>query len=276
MTTSNAFLNEIGTACADSMSIEASSIALSAARVRVLAYHAIINWIDTKRLEPYRLPERVFLRQLTILQLLGWKFIGPDAFVEFLYGRSVLPREAVLLTFDDCYCDLLRLAPVLHAKGIPAIAFAVSGQLGGTNKWDERPGVPSLRLLDARELRTLRSNGIEIGAHSRTHRSLVGLSANELASEIDGSISDLKAAGLPRPRFFSYPYGQYDADCISAVRGSGVVAAFTIEPGLVSPKRDTARIPRIEILRSDLLPRFLFKVATGRGALWEKSVAGPP
>jgi peptidoglycan/xylan/chitin deacetylase (PgdA/CDA1 family) len=228
--------------------------------VRVLAYHAIMDSVDAEKLKPYRIPERTFLWQLAALQFLGFTFISPEQFVQFIRGRTLVPRQAVLLTFDDCYCDLLRLAPVLRAKRIAAIAFAVSGQLGGSNRWDEIPGATPLRLLDATQLQTLQSKGIEIGAHSRTHRSLRGLDANELSAEIAGSIADLEAAGLPRARFFSYPYGQYDTQAEHSVREAGAVAAFTIEPGVVYPDTDPTRIPRIEILRSDVGLRFVLKV----------------
>jgi peptidoglycan/xylan/chitin deacetylase (PgdA/CDA1 family) len=232
--------------------------------VRVLAFHAITNSVDSEKLKPYRIPERSFLWQLAALKFLGFTFISPDQFAQFIRCRTAVPRRAVLLTFDDCYCDLLHIAPILEAKGIPAIAFAVSGHLGGTNKWDEVPGSPPLRLLDAKQLHILQSRGLEIGAHSRTHCSLLGLQADELSTEISGSIADLEATALPRPRFFSYPYGQYDARAQRSVREAGGVAAFTIEPGVVTPNTDTTCVPRIEILRSDLGLRFLFKVVFAR------------
>ena len=232
--------------------------------VRVLAYHAITDLVDAESLKPYRIPEATFRRQIATLRYLGFHFITPEEFAQFLSGRATLPRKAVLLTFDDCYCDLLDVAPFFQAEGIAAIAFAVSGQLGGTNKWDEVPGAPRLRLLDALDLQTLQSMGIEIGAHSRTHRSLRGLDADELSAEISGSMSDLEATGLRRPRFFSPPYGQYDAEAQLSVRGSGAIAAFTTAAGIVSSNTDPMCVPRIEILRSDVGLKFVFKVLFAR------------
>jgi peptidoglycan/xylan/chitin deacetylase (PgdA/CDA1 family) len=127
-------------------------------------------------------------------------------------------RAELLLIFDDCYCDLLHVAPFLMARGIRAIPFAVSGQLGGTNKWNESPDTLPLRLLSASELQILESNGIEIGAHSCSHRSLRGLDPEALSAEICGSIADLERAGLRRPRFFAYPYGHYDKHAQMIVR----------------------------------------------------------
>jgi peptidoglycan/xylan/chitin deacetylase (PgdA/CDA1 family) len=228
--------------------------------VRVLAYHAITDLVDAERLKPWRILEATFRRQIATLRYLGFKFITPEDFVHFMCGRTAVPRKAVLLTFDDCYCDLIQVAPFLRAKHIRAIAFAVSGQLGGTNKWNEVPCGLRFRLLNAVELQRLQTMGIEVGAHSRTHRSLRGLDAQALSAEISGSIAALEATGLRRPRFFAYPYGHYDAQAQRSIRNSGVVAAFTTNMGIVSPTTDPTCLPRIEILRSDVGLKFILKV----------------
>ncbi|MFP3938690.1 MAG: polysaccharide deacetylase family protein [Thermoanaerobaculia bacterium] len=55
-------------------------------------------------------------------------------------GESPLPPRAALVTFDDADPSLLEVArPVLQERGIPAVAFVVTGLLGTTQPfwWEE-------------------------------------------------------------------------------------------------------------------------------------------
>jgi peptidoglycan/xylan/chitin deacetylase (PgdA/CDA1 family)/GT2 family glycosyltransferase len=238
----------------------------SHARVRVLAYHAIADLARAPVLEPYGVPARVLERQLDLLQRVRFHFVSAEEALRSLEGRGGLPRRAVLLTFDDCYEDLLHTAlPILEHRGIPAVAFAVSGHVGGSNAWDQAIGAPELRLLDVKGLRELARRGIEIGAHSRSHCALPGLSDRALDQEIAGSVADLEAEGLVRPRLFAYPYGEYDERVTASTARAGLRAAFTIVPGRIGRRSVRHRLPRIEILRSDVGLRFLLKVV---GAQW--------
>jgi peptidoglycan/xylan/chitin deacetylase (PgdA/CDA1 family)/glycosyltransferase involved in cell wall biosynthesis len=231
--------------------------------VRVLAYHAIADLVGASVLEPYAVPPDVFRRQLDTLQRAGFKFVNADEFLRFLQGRGGLPRRALLLTFDDCYQDLLEVVfPILEERRIPAIAFAVSGLLGGTNVWDEAIGAPQLPLLNEEGLRKLSAGGVEIGAHSRTHRPLTTSSSDELSEEIAGSIDDLEKIGLKRPRLFAYPYGDWDEKVQRAIQKAHLEAAFTVDPDIVRSGQSPYQLPRIEILRQDVGWKFLWKLAT--------------
>src|SRR5207248_10570767 len=145
----------------------------------------------------------------------GYSFIGPDQLAAFLFEGAPVPKRAVLLTFDDGYADLLELARnTLRERGISALVLAVSGFR--TNEWDRASGAGTLDLLDAEALRELASTGVEIGSHSRTHRLMPKLDAGELTSESAGSADDLASRGVPRPRFFAYPYGAGSAAAMNA------------------------------------------------------------
>ena len=234
--------------------------------VRVAAYHVIADLSGMPVLEPYGMPPREFKKQLDLLTRAGFQFIDGDEFLRFLKGQGGVPRGALLLTFDDCYKDLAETAgPILKERSIPAVAFAVSRCVGGSNQWDAAAGAPVRPLADASELRKLEADGVEIGAHSRTHPSLPCLDRESLPGEIAGSAADLENLGEARPRMFAYPYGEYAETVIRVVGESGYEAAFTVEPGRVRSGQDAFVVPRIEILREDRGWRFLWKVLSAGG-----------
>lgn len=228
--------------------------------LRVLCYHSISDLRSTPVLESYGIPPSRFGRQLDLLKKLGFHFISPNEFLRFLQGESGLPKRSVLLTFDDCYQDNLDYAlPILEQRRIPAIAFAVTGQIGGTNEWDKSIGAPSLKLLDKDGLIKLSKTGIMIGSHSRSHKMLNRVDIKELHSEVHGSVLDLTKIGL-KPDFFAYPYGEYDEVVKKAIQEVGFKAAFTIKPGFVRSKHNFYEIPRIEVLKEHVDLWFLWKV----------------
>jgi peptidoglycan/xylan/chitin deacetylase (PgdA/CDA1 family) len=172
----------------------------------------------------------------------------------------------VLLTFDDCYRDLLDEAlPVLVERTAPAVAFAVTERLGGTNEWDDEFGDGPLPLLDRDGLADLGRGGFGVGSHSRTHPRLDRLSLDDLRSEIAGSLADLTALRISSLPLLAYPYGVHDEHVRQATAEAGYRAAFTVEPGIVDPDSgDRFALPRIEILRRDRGPLFWWKVCRPR------------
>ena len=230
--------------------------------VRVLCYHSIADLKGTG-LEPYGVPPARFKRQLRLLARL-FTFIDAEEFTRFLSGAGV-PRRAILLTFDDGLVDLADAGlPTLRELHAPAVVFAVTGLLGGLNEWSRHSEGTPLQLLDADGLRVLKESDVTIGAHTRTHRSLRGLPADEAAEEVEGSIHDLESLSLGRPSLFAYPYGEYDEAAKRVAADAGLAGAFTTKPGLARPTGDPYEIPRIEIVRRDRGLRFVWNVATGR------------
>jgi peptidoglycan/xylan/chitin deacetylase (PgdA/CDA1 family)/GT2 family glycosyltransferase len=229
--------------------------------LRVLAYHAIKDLVGAPVVESYGVPPDLFRRQLDALQWAGFQFVSGDEFLHFLHSGGGLPRRPLLLTFDDGYAELLDVVlPLLTERNIRAVVFAVSGRLGGTNEWDEAIGGPRLQLLDIDGLKQLAQAGVEIGGHSRTHRPLTRVPDEELLEEIAGSVEDLEAAGLNRPRLFAYPQGEQDRRVQQATRQAGLQAAFTVIAARTQPGCDPYQVPRIEIMREDSGWKFLWKV----------------
>jgi peptidoglycan/xylan/chitin deacetylase (PgdA/CDA1 family) len=233
-------------------------------RLRVLCYHSISDASGDPLFHPYAVPADTFRRQIATLRRGGYTFIHPEDCFNALVHRATLPRNAVLMTFDDCYLDLLEVAqPVLAEHGIVALAFAVSARLGQENFWDQATGIRALPLLNADQLQQLMAGNFEIGSHARTHRRLTRLSDTELADEIVGSKSELEAAGLPAIRFFAYPHGRYDERAFPLLRTAGYSGACATVPGVASQATSPFAVPRMFVYPWDVGSRLLLKVGIG-------------
>ncbi|MGN6497084.1 MAG: polysaccharide deacetylase family protein, partial [Tsuneonella sp.] len=220
-------------------------------RLLVLCYHAIADLSADPVLSDYGVEPEVLASQMDDLRTEGHTFVSADEVLAWLERGEPLPQRPVLLTFDDCYRDLLpAVRAVLAPRRVPAVAFAVSALVGGENEWDKRIGARALPLLDAAGLRALAAAGVEIGAHSRTHSQLAGLAPVDLEAETARAASDLAALGLPRPRFYAYPYGVHDARARAAVRNAGYAAAFALANGRAR-RQHRFTLARVEVLASD-------------------------
>jgi glycosyltransferase involved in cell wall biosynthesis/peptidoglycan/xylan/chitin deacetylase (PgdA/CDA1 family) len=162
-------------------------------------------------------PER-FERQVRWLAGRGYTGISPSDWACWRREGKGLPDKPVLFTFDDGYADLVEHAlPILRRYGFGAAVYVVTGQLGGTNAWDEARGSGTLRLMTTEQIRYWATQGIEFGAHSRTHADLTALSAKDLEEEVVGSGKDLALLLGARVVSFAYPYGFHNQavdDCV--------------------------------------------------------------
>jgi peptidoglycan/xylan/chitin deacetylase (PgdA/CDA1 family) len=232
--------------------VESKVLSDRVAPLRILAYHAIADLSDDRRLAEYGVPPELFAAQLDSLLDAGWSFVDLDLALSALREKGGLPPRALLLTFDDGYVDLLEMGlPILAERGLPGVVFAVAGQLGGTNEWNAEKRATTLDLLDVEGLMALARQGVEVGAHASTHRPLTAVPAEELWQEVAGAAGTLEHAGLPRPRAFSYPYGDWNPAIADLARRTGYEVSVTVDFGVARPGADLHSLPRIEVHAGD-------------------------
>ncbi|HJU88867.1 MAG TPA: polysaccharide deacetylase family protein [Gemmatimonadaceae bacterium] len=156
--------------------------------------------------------------------------------------------DAVALTFDDGFANFeSEAAPLLAEHGLPATLFVVTGHVGRANDWGGRGQrhVPTLPLLGWDSLGKLAGSGIEIGAHTRTHRPLDELSDDEIEDELGSSSREIEARTGRRPSTFAYPYGRTSPVAVAAARGHFAISCTT-ELRACGASEDPARLPRLD------------------------------
>ncbi len=132
------------------------------------------------------------------------------------------PPRIVTTSWDDGDPKDLRIAELLHARGIPG-TFYVPIQ-----------GYQRSRSLGASDLRMLHAAGFEIGGHTVSHRSLNKLPAREVEYEVRTCKGMLEQLTGDRVRMFCYPNGRYSEEVIKLVKASGYEGARTTRMLLLS------------------------------------------
>lgn len=198
-----------------------------------------------------------FERQLDLLGEFGWTTVCASD----LSASDLLSPKTVALTFDDGFADTFDHAfRPLAARGMRATWFVVSGDVGKWSSWSD-PGVPRRRMMEVAHVREVAEAGMEIGAHSRTHRRLTGVSEAELRDEIGGSRVDLAEMTGGSVVTFAYPYGAFDGRVCGGVAAAGFRLGFTSEPGWLGSDPDPYRVRRVAVFGSDSLSAFARKLS---------------
>ena len=177
-----------------------------------------------------------------------WLASAPVRVVPLAELLGLAPDEdAVALTFDDGFASFATVAaPLIEEHGFTATVFVVSQRVGGSNDWEPAGGKnPILPLMGWGELGRLAEAGFEIGAHTRTHPRLPGLSHERLHDELAGSAEDLQRELGVRPRSFAYPYGAFDA-AVESEAAETFPVVCTTELKLVGAEAAPARLPRLD------------------------------
>ena len=113
------------------------------------------------------------------------------------------------ITFDDGYRDNFEVAaPILQRLRLPAAFFLATGFIGTdyTPPWDQHLSrQPGWMTWD--QVRSLRDQGFEIGAHTDGHIDLATQDAEAVRGELARCRTKLlEALGVP-PTLFAYPFG---------------------------------------------------------------------
>jgi peptidoglycan/xylan/chitin deacetylase (PgdA/CDA1 family) len=148
------------------------------------------------------------------------------------------PREWSLASAADRYAakeGLIRIVKDHTGLDVERFLDEVGNALGV-------PWTPTLELELAEELvmnwdqvRALHKAGMEVQSHTRSHRLLDTLSPSELATELEGSRTDLEAQLDAPVRAIAYPAGRGvrgDDSLAEAVRAAGYDVGFSSNTGI--------------------------------------------
>ncbi len=173
----------------------------------ILMYHAFAD--KSKQSGRYIVSQKKFEQQMRWLHSNGYRVISFQELNRLRSGGELPPEKSIVLTFDDGYKDFFHVAyPVLKQYGFVATVFLVSQRVGKSNSWDSAGELSDRELLSWDAARSLSKDGLEIGAHTRTHPNLISQSCGQAREEIEGSLHDISNNLDLEPTTFAYPYGE--------------------------------------------------------------------
>jgi GT2 family glycosyltransferase/peptidoglycan/xylan/chitin deacetylase (PgdA/CDA1 family) len=233
-------------------------------RTPILMYHAFGS--PDEQASRFVIPAQRFARQMAWLKRRHYQALSLSEFLSYQYEHRLPPARSVVITIDDGYADVRRVAhPILKRYHFPATLFVISDRVGARNQWDQQGELAGRPLLDWPDLKQLACEGIEIGAHTRTHPHLKSLSAEQAWVEISGSRADIERELALSVHTFAYPYGEYNQASETAVKQAEFLGSCSVRPDLARAATSPQALPRIEIRGTDSLLDFIFKLRWGRG-----------
>ncbi len=218
----------------------------------VLCYHAIP--VTGKENDPYTISQREFAQQVEYLRTHGYHFISLQQIFDAHAGKSKLPDQAILLTFDDAYISYHDfVVPFLARQHIPSVV-AVIGRFV-----DHPPAKLPEPIMNWQQIREVAKNPyVEVVSHTyNLHRAIqynpignVGAAVNILAYDPARKRYESEAEYRQRleqdfeqqqtlfiqklgftPRALVWPYGRHTAISEAIAKKYGMQATFTLEWG---------------------------------------------
>lgn len=193
--------------------------------VPILLYHAITAdppaWIA-----PFAVTPAVFRAHLDAVVASGRRPLTVSQYMDGRSGTAPLPPRPVLITVDDGFADFADNAlPALSERRLPSTLYVTTGACAGRPRETVLPDAVMLRYAD---LPGLEAAGVEIGAHSHTHRQLDLLPGREVAAELTASHDLLAQALGHRIRSFAYPHGYWRSRVRRLVGDAGFDSACAV------------------------------------------------
>jgi peptidoglycan/xylan/chitin deacetylase (PgdA/CDA1 family) len=183
-------------------------------------------------------------------------------------GREL--SGTVSITFDDGYLDNFEVAaPILRSLGLPATFFITSGFVGSrvVAPWDvdlvRQPG-----WMSWDNVRSLVSQGFEIGAHTATHIDMGRADGETMRAELELSRQRIKEELGISAQLFAYPFGgpeNISERARDLVRELGFICCASCYGGVNTVGTSAYHLKRIPIAEWFATPdQFGFEFVMGR------------
>jgi len=204
-----------------------------------------------------RVSPDMFKAQLRWLRANGFHSIGSGQLAEQMASREPFRGRPVMLSFDNGFQDFADHAwPALLAHDFTAEIFIMAEQVGQTAIRDKKPGSPA-RLMDAAAIAQLAAEGALFGSQVAVRRPIDGLSAPELARELDRSYAMLGSwLGKP-PASFAVAFGTTDNRLGRLAAQTGYKIGFGGGKGVARLDADPLNLPRILVQGDWTLDEFV-------------------
>ena len=149
-----------------------------------------------------------------------------------------LPDKTVGITIDDGYRSVFTEAlPRLKKAGLPFTVFIATAQIDRN----------ASKYMSWDQIRALKKNGVEIGAHTSTHHHMPTSSERRNNAELENSNARMKKELGAASDMFAYPFGEASLSVQKLIRKKGYKMAFGQHSGVVNKSTNLNFIPRFAL-----------------------------
>ncbi|HWR22791.1 MAG TPA: polysaccharide deacetylase family protein [Feifaniaceae bacterium] len=228
--------------------------AVSAVRLPIIMYHAVLK--DPQRANNYTVSPAQLEKDLLYLKNQGYTAVLPRDLVDYVNGRTELPDQPVMITFDDgYYSSLVYVLPILERMDMKAVVSVVGSYTQKASElMDQNPAYAYLAWEDIRALEE--SGRVEIASHTYALHSInngrQGVKRKNWESReahesvLKADIEVFKTAMEENCGFsastFTYPYGSWDDDTEAVLRETGFAVTLTCRERMNYIERNPASL----------------------------------
>jgi peptidoglycan/xylan/chitin deacetylase (PgdA/CDA1 family) len=214
--------------------------------VPILTYHSL----DESQ-SPISMGPSAFQRQMRYLKDHGFTTITLSGFIENLKSKEPFPGKAFVLTFDDGFKNVYRIAfSILSELDFTATIFLPTDYMDKAALWESKQknkeaGVHRLPLLSWDQVEEMHRHGFSFGSHGARHMRLTQLDRVLIRKDVEKSKLTIEDKLGDSCQLFSYPYGDFDESVRRIVQETGFEGAVTIEFGRNNRSADPFALRRI-------------------------------
>lgn len=179
----------------------------------------------------------ILKQQFEFFKRNDYEVVTLDRLNRALETEKNIPDNWVVLCIDDSYksfyTNALRL---FQAYGYP---FALFVYIEATDKGYQD-------FMSWEQIKEAAKFG-EIGLHSYGHKHMVSLSEDEIKEDTDKALLSFEKELQFRPKYYAYPYGEFDAKVKKAIASYGFELILNQNVGAVSIKSPRDDLDRIAL-----------------------------
>lgn len=196
-----------------------------------------------------------FQEQMKFLHDNNFNTITLNELEQFLKGEIELPKNSVVITFDDGYkSNYVYAYPILKEYDFKASIFMITQLITNEpTKFDPK----TLQYLSWSEMREAQ-DVFEYDSHTNNLHKLDAYNKSFLVIKPEDVVSDdlKKTQELLKTTYLAYPYGQYTKNTLDILDDLGFKMAFTTKSGTVKPGDPMLKLKRYVITPDISLNKF--------------------
>jgi peptidoglycan/xylan/chitin deacetylase (PgdA/CDA1 family) len=234
-------------------------------KVPILLYHSISSNVAL-RFKKFCVSPELFEKHMTYLAEYGFDTITVTQYAKIINSGTdkLLPKNPILLTFDDGFADFYSNAlPILEKYQFTATLYVATAFVNTTSRWLTREGESKRMMLNWEQIVEINSKGIECGTHSHSHLQLDTQPLNVVNYEIVHSKRVMEERIAQKVESFAYPFGYFTPEVRRIIKQEGYTSACAVRYTLSAITDDPFSLARILITSNTDLKRFATLITKG-------------